>query len=150
MTTRQSSCNMSTKVWKRRNVRFYLSKGARVDDYDQFELTPLFVAVSYGDTELVKFLVELSADVNKETGASYSPLHAAVITGQSDVCALLIKHGAKFWTSIHEAAFYGNLEKVRREYPSVDTTETIWHKAPCIFYAIGGCNIDIVKWLGCF
>jgi len=138
---------MYSKVWKRRNVRFYLSKGASVDEYDQFDLTPLFVAVSYGDSELVSYLIERRADVKKETGAGYAPLHAAIITGQVDVCKLLIQHGATFWTKIHEATFYGQLDKVKELYPSVDTTENIWHKAPCIFYAIGGGHMEIVKWL---
>ena len=78
--------------------------------------TPLQLACSKGDFELVKFLVENGADVNYRTlNASFSPLwYATVESNNPDIVRYLIKKGA----NVNTLARY--IERILRgfEFPS--------------------------------
>lgn len=56
--------------------------------------TPINIAVEYSEFNIVKQLLENCAKVSMQTGCTYSPLHTAVLAGRTDVCGLLLAHGA--------------------------------------------------------
>jgi len=67
-----------------RYLQYLVSQGADVNTlvireppYDE-ELTPLFLAVSQRDIEIIKFLVSQGANVNMKGSNGWSPLHSAV------------------------------------------------------------------------
>ncbi|KAI8657953.1 hypothetical protein NCS57_01175400 [Fusarium keratoplasticum] len=78
-------------------ARMLATKGANVDG-ERFRRTPLYSAVSREDVHAVTFLLELGADVNKASfsyGAGYEvPLARAVLSKESDIVAVLLKHNA--------------------------------------------------------
>ena len=56
--------------------------------------TPLGVAASCGNFELVKLLIEKGADVNALNHFSGSTLRIAIVEGYFEIAKLLLKHGA--------------------------------------------------------
>eukprot|EP01124_Arcella_intermedia_P016351 TRINITY_DN2293_c0_g2_i1.p1 TRINITY_DN2293_c0_g2~~TRINITY_DN2293_c0_g2_i1.p1 ORF type:complete len:372 (+),score=84.78 TRINITY_DN2293_c0_g2_i1:151-1116(+) len=89
----------------------------------------------------------MGAEVNKKTGAGFSPLHAAAIIGLRTVCTELLAKGAQFHTPLHKAAFFGDLEYIKKEYPAINKADDVWKTAPFIFYAIGGNQLGVIQWL---
>ncbi|KAM6521887.1 hypothetical protein FALCPG4_011589 [Fusarium falciforme] len=65
---------------------------------ERFRRTPLYSAVSREDVHAVTFLLELGADVNKGSfsygGDHEVPLAKAVLSKESDIVAVLLKHDA--------------------------------------------------------
>ncbi|OTA67298.1 ankyrin [Hypoxylon sp. EC38] len=59
-------------------------------------LTPLLVAIETGNNDLVKFLIDRGADVNKDAayGIRQTPLQAAAKKGRLDIVELLLRNGA--------------------------------------------------------
>lgn len=55
-------------------------------------LTPLHVAASYSNLELVSILCEFGADVNANDERGRSPLYLALVNGAGDVAKLLLDH----------------------------------------------------------
>ncbi|KAF3916902.1 Ankyrin-1 [Orbilia brochopaga] len=75
-------------------VRFFLKKGAKIDD--SHELHSLLVrAILAGMTTLVKELIEGGADVNKLGSQGWTPLAAAIDKGDEKAENLLRSRGAK-------------------------------------------------------
>lgn len=56
--------------------------------------TPLFAAVSCGDLNLVKFLIQEGARINTENAAGGTALHIAVEKNNKKIVDLLIQHGS--------------------------------------------------------
>ena len=69
-------------------VRMLLTRGADPN-------TGLQTAITKGNLEIVKLLVEKGADVNAKRGFWYTPLQSAIATGNKDVVAYLRSKGAK-------------------------------------------------------
>ena len=80
-------------------AEFLLSKGADIDEKNTMSgykgYTPLFWAILYGETEVVKFLAEKGADVNAIAENGKTPLSIASEAGGEDIVAILKNHGAK-------------------------------------------------------
>ena len=57
--------------------------------------TPLHHAVSYGDSELVKILLDHGADINAKDNRGQTPLKSARRRKKEEIVKLLLKHGAK-------------------------------------------------------
>jgi len=47
-------------------IRRFIEHGAIIDKVDNYGMTPLFNACSSGNEDIVKYLVKLGADINKE------------------------------------------------------------------------------------
>lgn len=84
---------------------------------DHLGNTLLYLAVSYGHLETVKFLLTNGANPNKTVGLDRTPLHRAAMLGRTDIIGCLIEHGANsntqdFYgqTPLHFAAMHGKLE----------------------------------------
>jgi len=86
--------------WGRADVvQMLLTAGADPDDY--VERPPIVDAVTSGDAESVRILLEAGASSNPvfkdPSGApakTFPPLHVAAASGRQDICALLIEFGA--------------------------------------------------------
>jgi len=64
---------------------------------DSQEMRPLHLACEHGNVEIVKVLLEHSADPNANSGTRNSqktPLHFAAVHGRADLLLVLLQHGA--------------------------------------------------------
>lgn len=84
--------------------------------------TPLHLAAFFGQKATAEALLELGADVTARSanGMHNQPLHAAAAGRHTEVCALLLTHGADVnatqqagYTALHSAAAGGDLDLVR-------------------------------------
>jgi ankyrin repeat protein len=80
-------------------AEFLLSKGANIDEKNTMGnyagYTPLFWAILYGETDVVKFLAEKGANVNSVAENGKSPLSLASEAGDENIVEILKIHGAK-------------------------------------------------------
>jgi ankyrin repeat protein len=80
-------------------VEFLLSKGAEIDEKNTMSgykgYTPLFWAILYGETDVVKFLAEKGADVNAVAEGEKTPLSIASESGNKNIIEILKSHGAQ-------------------------------------------------------
>ena len=84
--------------------------------------TPLHVACSLGNVELVELLVSHGAELSRKDAQGRTPLHVCAATGQQPCLAFLLDHGADEVmeerdqhgnTALHHAAQRGNLAAVK-------------------------------------
>jgi ankyrin repeat protein len=87
------------------------------DDYDR---TPLMVAVQYGKRELVGALLGMGADVNAESGDGATCVSRAIEKNDLDTLKLLLEAGADIERK--SAGFYGplSLAVVRGHLPIIE------------------------------
>ena len=93
------------------NVKLLVDHGADVTALDITHSTPLHVASSSGNLEVLRILVEGGADVNAQNETHLTPLHIASLEGNAETVQLLIEHGAdvtardwNHWTPLHFAS----------------------------------------------
>ena len=78
-----------------RAVKEQLTNGIDINAGDsEFGVTALSWAALLDDTEIAKFLIEKSADVNMKNRDGSTPLHSAAFLGRSEIAELLIQKGA--------------------------------------------------------
>lgn len=83
--------------------------------------TGLYMAASYGDTELVECLLDLGASTAvAEKANGWTPLIAASVEGHMDIVEILLQAGASLghkdhrgWTALDHAAFRGHIRLSR-------------------------------------
>lgn len=83
-------------------------------------LTPLMVAIWWGNDDIVRLLLEQGAKLEQSNRTLDRAVHVAAYTGQLPALQLLLDHRARidygdFWqsTPLHYAALYGRLELVQ-------------------------------------
>ncbi len=80
-------------------AEFLLSQGAEIDEKNTVSgykgYTPLFWAILYGETDIVKFLAEKGADVNAVAENGKTPLSVASESGNEGIVEILKSNGAK-------------------------------------------------------
>jgi len=78
-------------------VEFLLKNGANVKlaARNAQKVTALHAGASRGGAEIVKMLLEASADPNTKQERGFAPLHSAAANGNVAVVELLLKHGAR-------------------------------------------------------
>ena len=94
-----------------------INNGADVHATDDYERTPLHLALEYGHPEIVKVLIEKGADVNATDYYGKTPLPWAVRKGNLEMAKFLIEKGADVNaknyhgnTPLYWASFKGYLE----------------------------------------
>lgn len=94
-----------------------LDEGSPLDQYADDGFTPLGLAAYFGHNELVRWMIEQGADVNKpaRNAMQVAPIHSAVARQNIELCRLLLEHGAdvnarqaRGVTPLHSAAHNGN------------------------------------------
>ena len=70
-------------------------KGADVNKENNNGQTPLFSVCTYGNSEIVKYLVEHGANVNKADKDGKTPLFDACWDGNLEIVKYLAEHGAQ-------------------------------------------------------
>jgi len=63
-------------------VRLLLERGARVNDTDYYNSSPLIEAVNRGDFELIKLLVKHGTDLNIQQNMGFTALHRALTVAE--------------------------------------------------------------------
>ena len=103
-------------------VGLLVDHGADVAALDMTDSTPLHVASSSGDLEVLRILVESGADVNAQNETHSTPLHIASLEGSAETVQLLIDHGADVatqdWnhsTPLHFASSWVSAETCHRD-----------------------------------
>lgn len=91
-------------------VMFLLWKGARIEARDEYQKTPLYHAVTTGNLDVVRYLLENGARTSAGPRGPL-PIHAATAGKYSDILELLLEYGAdiaaqddKGDTALHFAA----------------------------------------------
>lgn len=82
--------------------------------------TPLILAVSYSNKEMVSLLIQRKADVNIQSNSGRSILHVAITAGDKDIIKTLIENDASInivdndgWTPLHETAHSAKIGVMR-------------------------------------
>ena len=101
-------------------VRDLIALGANIDwqNEDNYNYTPLHVAVREGSVEIARMLIDAGADLDvQDTWGSQTPLHVAAINERVEIARMLIGAGADVnvqddygWTPLHYAANNGSVE----------------------------------------
>ena len=106
------SLHVVARIGSLAEVKSLIEEVADINTKDTLGQTPLHYAVQYGHKEVVKLLIAKGADVNAKDKDGNAPGHVALSKNNRSILELLIAKGADF-TSIHLAAYQGDLEKVR-------------------------------------
>ena len=81
-------------------VDLLLARGARINEKDNYNNTPLHWAIAQGNIEIAELLLNYNtdstnkADINAQGEYGYTPLHRAIFKNQADTVKLLLDHGA--------------------------------------------------------
>ena len=81
------------KILRPNVAEMLILKGGDVNALDEYSITPLHMAASYGHKEVVELLILKGADVNVASRFGITPLTLAKIAKQKDITELLIKQG---------------------------------------------------------
>ena len=100
-----------------KKIKSFLNLDISVNSKDRSGNTPLHLAVSKGDLEIISLLIKSKADVNLKNKEKDTPLHLAVSKGDLEIISLLIKNKADVNsenegkdTPLHLAISKGDLE----------------------------------------
>uniref|UniRef100_A0A914HV50 Calpain catalytic domain-containing protein n=1 Tax=Globodera rostochiensis TaxID=31243 RepID=A0A914HV50_GLORO len=80
-------------IGKENDVRFLLSKGARVDRTTDEGFSPLFLAAGEGHLEVCKLLIANGADTNQKTNNGGTPWFEACERGHLDIVKFFVENG---------------------------------------------------------
>lgn len=96
----QKSLNLFIKNGANPNQSIDISKSCRINGA---YVTPLFIAITYGNAETVELLLKAGANINQKANTDLytkslsglnSPLAYAISTGRSEIIKVLLAHGA--------------------------------------------------------
>ena len=104
-----------------KRLRRFVEEGDEIDIDERFghfgQMTALHIATEIGHVDVIRYLVEQGADVEKMTGSCFTPLMIASLYEQFDAAQCLLQEGAdvnmanpRNETALHFAACNGNIE----------------------------------------
>lgn len=98
-------------------IKYYKFK---VDDTDDYGVTPLHMAAQCDNQEVVIYLLSSGAKVNKQDTRGRTPLTYAIMAGNTDIASVLISEGSSLNirdgegdSHLHYAVNYGQLEATK-------------------------------------
>lgn len=103
-------------------VQQHTMNQSSINSYSGDGFTPLGLACYFGHLEIVQYLVNHGADVNKTSSNSFhvAPIHSATAISNYEITAFLLEHGADVnakqqsgVTPLHSAAHNGKLNIAR-------------------------------------
>ncbi|XP_014775602.1 ankyrin repeat and EF-hand domain-containing protein 1 [Octopus bimaculoides] len=86
--------NEAVRCNDEKSLKTAFEQGTPVDTKDKYFKTPLMVAASQGNVDLVKMLLEKRASVNTIDNFKWTPLHHACHGGQLEVVKVIVERGA--------------------------------------------------------
>jgi ankyrin repeat protein len=143
-------------------VSFLIDKGVNVNAQNNYESTPLAIAVSNGNYEATQLLLASKGiRINQTYQQNFTPLHIAVISQIPPLIKLLLSHpdiNPNFGTSdgatpLHYAAMQGLVEeaKILIDHPRTDINapqhDTIYSGATPLHFASMQAQAEIVSYL---
>lgn len=76
-------------------IMFLVDNGADINDFDEEGVTIFDMAVTYGNIDFVRYMIEQGIEVdNTKRRSRFTPLMAAVCYGRNEIVKLLLEHGA--------------------------------------------------------
>ncbi|QOY53548.1 ankyrin repeat domain-containing protein [Candidatus Sulfurimonas marisnigri] len=76
-------------------IMLLIENGADIYDFDEEGVSIFEVAITYGNIEMVKYLISCGIDVNKaQRRSGFTPLMAAACYGRTEIIKLLMEKGA--------------------------------------------------------
>jgi len=143
-------------------VSFLIDKGVNVNAQNNYESTPLTIAVSNGNYEATQLLLASKGiRINQTYQQNFTPLHIAVISQIPQLIKLLLSHpdiNPNFGTSdgatpLHYAAMQGLVEeaKILIDHPRTDINapqhDAIYSGATPLHFASMQAQTEIVSYL---
>jgi ankyrin repeat protein len=135
-----------------------IALGANVNwqNGDNYNYTPLHLAVREESVEIARMLIGAGADLDvQDTWGSKTPLHDAALWGRIEIARMLIDAGASVdvqdndgRTPLHDAAKYGKIEIVKMliDAKADVNVQDKWDNTPLHWAAIKG-NEEIAQML---
>lgn len=77
------------------SIKILLGQGARIDQSNFEDISPLWIAIFYHRTEVIKLLLERKANPNKAKYNGVTPLWIAAQSGYVEAIKILLENGAK-------------------------------------------------------
>jgi len=77
-------------------VKYFIDKGADKNACDENEVSPIYYSAKRknDDDGVINYLIDLGVDINKKHKLGNTPLMFLAFLGKTDLCDLLICHGA--------------------------------------------------------
>ncbi|TFH51350.1 MAG: hypothetical protein E4G89_02150, partial [Methanothrix sp.] len=141
--------HLAAREGHRKIVELLLSNDANANMQTKAGDTPLHYATWPGGVgvEIIRLLIAKGADVNVKNNDGRSPLDMAVTRNRPTIAELLIEKGATVST-IHTAAFVGNVEKIRSFMKgNIDINTKDDDGQTPLFKAVYGGHINAVRFL---
>jgi ankyrin repeat protein len=88
-------------------AEFLVAKGAKVNALSQSETTPLMMAVSSGNDQLIKFLLDNGADMRMRNHEGYSAIDVAELFSKDDIREGLMSR----WQKLYKQPYPGGPKK---------------------------------------
>nr|AKD28025.1 ankyrin repeat domain protein [Glypta fumiferanae] len=136
-------------------AKLLLESGSRVNSKDEWENSPLHLAVLNEDTQIVSMLLKRCADVDAKNYCQQTALYLAVEMRNFTITELLLRNNANVnvagdWcrTPLYRSVEMGNLEitKLLLRHGSYDDGESL-DGTNSLFLAIACKNIEILEYL---
>lgn len=147
------ACRFKSSI---KTIKYLLDTTPDIANYGSNEgVTPLHIACSQGNIELIKLLVDYGAIIDVQDFDGDTPLHDAVLSSQYEVIATLLHAGAdpeirntQELTAFHVACFNGCIQILNIIFPFViDINQLAGNGNSPLILAAQGSNDENVKFL---
>ena len=89
-------------------AQFLVANGAKVNALSPSDTTPLMMAVSSGNDQLIKFLLDNGADLRMRNHEGYSAIDVAALFSKEDIREGLISR----WEKLYKQPYPGGPKKI--------------------------------------